>query len=58
MGGQPGAVIWFWVGPTTFTAPGGTHPYEFDYTVLFTGLQPAPVAVETRCWSTVKALFR
>ncbi len=50
-----GAPVWFWVGPTVFSAPGGGAE-EFDYVVWFTGLEPA-VATESTTWSTVKALY-
>jgi hypothetical protein len=54
----PGGVFWLFVGPTTFSAPDGSHPYEYDYVVHFSGLQPGTVVVETRNWSAVKGLFR
>ncbi|MBD3220616.1 hypothetical protein GF314_05195 [bacterium] len=53
--GAPGDVVWFWVGPDTFTAPDGQDVYEFGY-VLHTNL--GPVAVENRSWTAVKTLFR
>ena len=52
--GDPGSTVWFWVGPTTFTSPDGSFPYEFDY-VLWLNLDV--VATENHSWSEVKALF-
>jgi hypothetical protein len=49
-----GAVVWFWVGPSTWDAP--TNPYEYDYVVSFSGLESV-VATDARTWSTVKALY-
>lgn len=37
--------------------PGGSTPYEFDYVIAFTGLAPDVVAVDSRTWGEVKALF-
>lgn len=53
----PSGIVWYWIGPTVFTAPDGSHPYEYDYVVHFVGLQPAPVANEAVSWSAVKGLF-
>lgn len=53
--GEPGATVWFWVGPAVFDAPGGLGLYEFDY-VLETNLET--VAVEACSWTAVKGLFR
>lgn len=53
--GEPGATVWFWVGPRVFDAPGGVDLYEFDY-VLETNLEA--VAVEARSWTAIRGLFR
>lgn len=50
-------IVWYWIGPTVFTAPDWSHPYEYDDVVHFVGLQPAPVANEAVSWSAVKGLF-
>ncbi len=52
--GEPGATVWFWVGPTAFASPDGADVYEFDY-VLELNLDP--VATENHSWSDVKSLF-
>lgn len=49
-----GDPVWCWVGPTTFTAPGG-GVQEYDYLVHFVSTDIVPTAPAT--WSTVKALF-
>ncbi len=54
-GYAPGQIVWFWVGPTTFTAPSGWGD-EFNYVVEFSGLA-VPVIAQAATWSTVKALF-
>ncbi len=51
-----GAPVWFWVGSTVFTPPGG-YDCMYTYLVWFTGLYPGPVAATPTTWSTVKALY-
>jgi hypothetical protein len=53
-GYEPGAPVWFWVGPTVFTPP--NYWYEYAYMVWFNGLE-AVVATQATTWSTVKALY-
>lgn len=56
--GTPGAIIWFWVGPTTFTPPAGFVGHEYNYLLLL-NLPPGEiVATEIETWSGVKSLFR
>ncbi|MDY0109451.1 MAG: hypothetical protein RBT60_05895 [Candidatus Krumholzibacteria bacterium] len=50
--GEPGSLVWLWIGSTTFSGP----VYEYDY-VLSLNLD-GPVATDTETWSGVKALFR
>jgi hypothetical protein len=52
--GAPGETVWCWVGPTTFGAPYGQDVFEYDYLLELS----LPVAVESRNWNAVKALFR
>jgi hypothetical protein len=56
--GEPGAVVWLVVVPTTFSAPGYPPGNEFDYVLTIDGLQPGPVVLERTTWSTVRVLFR
>ena len=49
-GYAPGAPVWFWVGPTVFSPPGGDDS-TYDYVVWFTGLEPGVVATEATTWS-------
>jgi hypothetical protein len=56
MGYAPGSVVWFWAGPSTFSAPAGVDDDSFDYVVWFSGLEPA-VAAESITWGSVKALY-
>ncbi len=51
---EPGSVVWFWVGPTTFESPDGSDVYEYDYILEF----PWVTAVEDHTLSSVKNLFR
>jgi len=55
MSGAPGDTIWFWVGPTTFSAPGPVDVFEFSY-LLETNLET--VVSPSRTWTEVRALFR
>jgi hypothetical protein len=55
--GAPGEVIWLWTGPTTFISPTGENPYEFDYDLNLTGLEPV-VATEAASWGSLKSLYR
>jgi hypothetical protein len=49
--GAPGSLVWFWVGPTTFSGPVN----EFNY-VLNLNIGD-PIAVENHSWTGVKSLF-
>jgi hypothetical protein len=49
--GEPGSLVWFWVGPTTFTGPVN----EYNY-ILYLNLEE-PVHTETHSWTGVKSLF-
>ncbi len=51
--GNPGDVVWFWVGPQAFEAPGGFEGNEYDYVLLTNLVTP----VENHSFSDVKALF-
>ncbi len=55
--GAPGEVIWLWTGPTTFSSPTGENPYEFDYDLNLTGLEPV-IATEAVAWGAIKSLYR
>jgi hypothetical protein len=54
-GYAPGEPVWFWVGPTVFSPPGGQHTYA--YHLWFDGLAQ-PVATERVSWTAVKGLFK
>ena len=57
--GDPGALVWIWVGAQDFEPPEGQGtPYEFDYLLWISGLESGPVAVESRSWTGVKSLYR
>lgn len=49
--GAPGSLVWFWVGPTTFTGPVN----EYNY-ILHLNLDE-PVQTESHSWTNVKSLF-
>ena len=55
-GHAEGETVCFWVGSTVFEDPDGGEN-EYDYTVWFSGLEPA-VSTETTTWSSLKALYR
>jgi hypothetical protein len=48
--------VWFWVGPTVFSAPPGGDS-SYDYVAWFDGLYFDPVATESTTWGSMKALF-
>lgn len=50
-----GAPVWFWVGATAYTPPGGSSE-EYDYVLWIAGLEPV-VAAQATTWSAVKALY-
>ena len=56
--GEPGEVVWLWVGPQDFTPPLGFQGHEFDYHLWFTGIEDDVVATEANTWSEVKGLYR
>ncbi len=55
--GTPGEVVWLWTGPIAFEPPTGINPYEFDYDLNLTGLEPS-IATEGASWGAVKSLYR
>jgi hypothetical protein len=54
-GYDPGMIVWFWVGPTTFEAPPGADS-SYDYVVRLSGLD-GTIATESTTWGSMKALF-
>ena len=56
--GDPLTTVWLWTGATTFNSPDGTTPYEYDYVLWLSGLEPGVVATESSTWSQVKGLYR
>jgi hypothetical protein len=50
--GAPGSLVWFWIGPTTFSGPVNEYHY-----VLHLNIE-GEVATEDQSWSSVKSLFR
>jgi len=53
--GEPGSMVWFWVGPQFYESPDGSDVFEFNYTLVNHSFV---VGVEDHSWSGVKALFR
>jgi hypothetical protein len=51
-GYDPGAAVWFWVGPTDWSMG-----EDYDYVVWFSGLMPTVRTSASESWSTIKALF-
>jgi hypothetical protein len=52
--GPPGATVWLWVGPQSFSPPDGFVGYEFYYQLIL-GL---PITTEVQTFSTIRSLFR
>jgi hypothetical protein len=50
--GEPGALVWLWVGPTTFDGPVNEYNYVLELNIN------VPVATESRSWTGVRSLFR
>jgi hypothetical protein len=50
--GDPGSLVWFWVGPTTFSGPVQEYVY-----VLYLNLE-GPVTTQRATWTGVRSLFR
>jgi hypothetical protein len=56
-GYDPGAVVWFWVAPMTFSPPNWAgDDHDYNYALWFSGLE-AGVATEPTTWSALKALY-
>jgi hypothetical protein len=51
--GDPGQDVWIWFGPQGYESPNGDDVFEYDY-VMFLDI---PIAMKTRRWTDVKALF-
>jgi hypothetical protein len=56
--GDPGDVLWLWVGPTEFAAPYGFEGYEYNYMSTFNGLLPPVTASESVSFGGIKSLYR
>ncbi len=52
--GPPNSLVWFWVGPTTFTGPPGIS--EYNYMLYFN--YHGATKTERHSWTDVKSLFR
>ncbi len=56
--GEPGSIVWLWVGPSIFTQPSYHPDNEYDYLLTLDGLQQGPVAIEKRAWDSIRAIYR
>jgi len=56
--GEPGEIVWLWIGPTVFDPPPGMEGHEFEYLMSLSGLQAGPVATDSVTWSALKMLYR
>lgn len=54
--GNPGDVVWLWVGSTVFESPTGAP--EFAYRSDFTGLAEGPIATDASSFDGIKAMYR
>ncbi len=54
--GEPGSLVWFWVGATTYEPPsyfdGGTYNYVLHLNLV------ESVKTERQSWTSVKSLFQ
>ncbi len=55
--GAPGSIVWLWVGPSVFAAPGGFVGNEYMWVSDFVGLE-GTVATESITFDGVKSLYR
>ena len=58
LSGEPGDVLWLWVGPTSFFSPNGFIGHEFDYISTFSGWAAGTVANEKFSFDGIKSLYR
>ncbi len=56
--GEPGEVIWLWVGPTEYSPPSGFVGYEYNYISTFSGLMVTVVATDRVSFDAIKSLYR
>jgi len=56
--GEPGDVVWLWVGSTTFSSPFWYEDNEFNYRLILDGLAPGAVTVQQTSWSSIRSMFR
>jgi len=56
--GQPGEVVWLWVGASEYTPPEWFIGHEYNYVASFTGLEPGVVAVTPITFDGIKSLYR
>lgn len=58
--GNPGDMVWLWVGPTEYTPPEGFVGHEYDYICDFEGLEviPGVTATEGISLDRIKSLYR
>jgi hypothetical protein len=54
--GNPGDVVWLWVGSDVFSSPNGLP--EFGYRSDFTGLAEGPIATDATSFDGIKAMYR
>jgi hypothetical protein len=56
--GNPGDLVWLWVGASTYDPPAGFVGYEYNYVATFSGLEPTGIATENVSFDGIKSLYR
>lgn len=56
--GNPGDLVWLWVGPVEITPPPGFIGNEFTYISTFTGLGEGVVDTDRSTFGRVKSIYR
>jgi hypothetical protein len=56
--GNPGDLVWLWIGPTTYDPPAGFVGYEYNYAATFSGLYATEIATESVSFDGIKSLYR
>jgi hypothetical protein len=56
--GEPGDLVWIWVGASTFAPPPGFVGNEYTWLLTIEGLEDGIIATQDATWSDVKGLYR
>lgn len=56
--GQPGDLLWLWVGANDYYPPAGFTGHEYPYVCEFEGISDGIVATESLSFDGIKSLYR